>query len=149
LRVVLVGAIGSLLLGAYLRARLTATRNTAIGIMRGDLTQRVPTTGNGDEFDQQAVLVNAMLDRIALLVENIRQVSNDIAHDLRTPLAWLRNEIVAAMGQRHDPARQEALLHSAVEQNDAILSLFAAMLRIAEIEEGAFARASGMWPCPN
>jgi methyl-accepting chemotaxis protein len=101
--VVLVGAIGSLLLGAYLRARLTATRNTAIGIMRGDLTQRVPTTGNGDEFDQQAVLVNAMLDRIALLVENIRQVSNDIAHDLRTPLAWLRNEIVAAMGQRHDP----------------------------------------------
>jgi signal transduction histidine kinase len=135
--VVLVGAVGSLLLGAYLRGRLTATRNTAIGIMRGDLTQRVPTTGNGDEFDQQAVLVNAMLDRIALLVENIRQVSNDIAHDLRTPLARLRNEIVAAMGQRHDPARQEALLHSAVEQNDAILSLFAAMLRIAEIEEGS------------
>ena len=81
-----------------------------------------------------------MLDRISLLLENLRQVSSDIAHDLRTPLARLRGQIESALDIERDPTVHRQTLKRALAQSDELLSLFAAILRIAEVESGALTR---------
>ncbi|MBX9885485.1 MAG: HAMP domain-containing protein, partial [Novosphingobium sp.] len=91
--ILVLGVIGALLLGGYLRQRLARISGTAQAIVTGDLAPRMPVSARGDEFDQLAIALNAMLDRIAALLGNLRQVSSDVAHDLRTPLARLRNQI--------------------------------------------------------
>lgn len=105
-------------------------------IMEGDLSRRVPTRGTGDEFDRLAINTNAMLDRIQTLMEGLRQVSNDIAHDLRTPLTHLRQRLETA---RQGPRALEAFegaLDAASSEVDTILRIFASLLRIAQIEAG-------------
>ncbi|WP_223797112.1 sensor histidine kinase [Sphingomonas nostoxanthinifaciens] len=136
----LIGAFGALFLGIYLRRRLSATRETATAIMAGDMSQRIRIGPAGDEFDQLAMMVNVMLDRIAMLVANVRQVSADIAHDLHTPLARLRNELRRASAAG-DPTERKAMIESAISQSDDVLALFAAILRISEIEEGGLRSA--------
>jgi len=120
------------LLGRYLRQRLGTISATARAIVEGDIAQRVPVSPRGDEFDQVGTALNAMLDRIDQLMENLRQVSSDIAHDLRTPLVRLRNqlELVGSV----DGAAERA-----IQQGDALLALFAAILRISEVEGGKLA----------
>ena len=85
-------AWGLLLSGLFLR-RVDAVTRTADAIIAGDLTRRIARTGSGDDFDRLAATLNTMLDRIAHLMENLHQVSNDIAHDLRTPLSRLRQNL--------------------------------------------------------
>lgn len=128
----LVGGVSALLLGRYLRRRLGTISGTARAIVEGDFAQRVPVGPRGDEFDQVGSALNAMLDRIDRLMENLRQVSSDIAHDLRTPLVRLRNqlELVGSV----DGAAEKA-----IQQGDALLALFAAILRISEVEGGKLA----------
>lgn len=127
--VLLVGVAGALLLGRYLRQRLAGISRTANAIVTGDLHQRMPVSANRDEFDAVALALNAMLDRIAGLMDNLRQVSSDVAHDLRTPLLRLR-------GQLEEVGRVEGAAARAIEQGDALLALFGAILRIAEVEGG-------------
>jgi signal transduction histidine kinase len=138
--VVALGIVGALLLGGYLRQRLARISGTAQAIMPGDLARRIPVSARGDEFDQLAIALNAMLDRIEQLLENLRQVSSDVAHDLRTPLARLRNQIESALDGPRDPQSQRPALKRALAQSDDLLALFAAILRISEVESGALKR---------
>lgn len=134
--VLLLSLTGALLLGAYLRRRLAAISGAANRIMVGDIKRRVPESGSGDEFDALAHSLNQMLDRITDLLENLRQLSGDIAHDLRTPLARLRNHLEQSLEEGGDLVRQRERLSSALEQVDKVLTLFSAILRISEIEAG-------------
>lgn len=134
--VLAIGAAGSIILGRYLRARLSAISSTANAIVDGDTTQRVPVGPRGDEFDVVALALNSMLDRIAGLMENLRQVSSDVAHDLRTPLLRLRNEL-------EQVGKVEGAAERAIELGEELLRLFAAILRIAEVEGGGLERDFG------
>nr|WP_087576315.1 ATP-binding protein [Sphingomonas sp. CDS-1] len=134
--VLLLSLTGALLLGAYLRRRLAAISGAADRIMAGDINRRVPESGTGDEFDALAHSLNRMLDRITVLLENLRQLSGDIAHDLRTPLARLRSHLEESLEGGEDPDRLRERLASALDQTDKLLALFAAILRISEIEGG-------------
>lgn len=133
------GLVGALILGGYLRRRLDAVVSTARTITAGEFGERVPVGPLGDEFDRLGAALNAMLDRIAQLVENLRQVSGDVAHDLRTPLARLRGEIELARNGAPEAATQRDALDRALQQSDDLLRLFAAILRISEVEGGAIA----------
>jgi signal transduction histidine kinase len=93
----------------------------------------MPIGPRKDEFDRLAATLNRMLDRIEGLLENLRQVSSDIAHDLRTPLSRLRNHLERGAMDAHD---SKALIPDAVTQLDEVLSLFDAILRVAEVESG-------------
>jgi signal transduction histidine kinase len=133
--VVVIGAVaGALLLGSYLRRRLGTIGNTARAIVAGDLTHRVPIGASNDEFDRVGQALNAMLDRIAQLMENLRQVSSDVAHDLRTPLVRLRNQLELVGSSKSAAAK-------AIEQGDELLALFGSILRIAEVEGGALSQS--------
>jgi len=120
-----------------LERRLRPVYGTAQEIAAGDLTRRVPLSDRNDEFDRLGRTMNAMLDRIAQLMEGVRGVSDAIAHDLRTPIARARNKLEEAL----HTARDEEALRAAVEQGiadlDAIARVFQAVLRIAEVEAGA------------
>jgi signal transduction histidine kinase len=130
------------LLGAWalrrsLERRLSPIYRTAAAVGAGDLSPRVPLTERGDEFDKLGSTMNAMLDRIAQLMEGVRGVSDAIAHDLRTPIARARAKLEEALVS----AKDEEALRAAVEQGiadlDAIARVFKAVLRIAEVEAGA------------
>ncbi|TCM20646.1 signal transduction histidine kinase [Novosphingobium sp. PhB165] len=130
--VLVIGVAGALVLGSYLRRRLGAISSTARGIVGGNLDQRVPVGTHRDEFDEVALALNTMLDRIAGLMDNLRQVSSDVAHDLRTPLLRLRNQL-------EQVGTVEGAAAKAVEQGDELLKLFSAILRITEVEGGGLA----------
>lgn len=136
LAIVLSLAGGAALSLSFLR-RIEAVSQTSRDIIRGDLQRRIPERGTGDEFDHLAASLNAMLDRIQALMEGLRQVSNDIAHDLRTPLTRLRQRLELA--QRADPARLggDTIIEQTLRDIDSILETFGALLRIAQIESGA------------
>ncbi|MDB5673086.1 MAG: histidine kinase, partial [Sphingomonas bacterium] len=99
-----IGATGAFLFGRLLQRRLDAINRTAEAIIGGDLARRVPLGGNGDEFDRLAATLNQMLERIGGLLGNLRQVSGDIAHDLRTPLTRLRQKLELAEAGPDEPA---------------------------------------------
>ncbi|MBX9814283.1 MAG: hypothetical protein A4S12_11200 [Proteobacteria bacterium SG_bin5] len=144
---IIVGVVGAVLLGGYLRQRLEMVGETAEAIARGNFDRRVPVSPRGDEFDRLGMALNAMLDRIVQLLENLRQVSSDVAHDLRTPLARLRGEVELALGTGEaagDPQVQHAALERALKQSDDLLKLFAAILRISEVEGGSVKRGFGL-----
>lgn len=124
-----IGAFGALVLGRYLRKRLSTISQTATAIVGGDRKRRITVGQRGDEFDEVALALNAMLDRIEGLMENLRQVSSDVAHDLRTPLVRLRSQL-------EQIGRNEGSEQRAIELVDEILTLFTSILRIAEVEGG-------------
>ena len=104
--------------------------------MAGNLAERIPTRGTGDDFDLLSVSLNEMLDRIHTLMEGLRQVSNDIAHDLRTPLTRLRQRLEIARTRSTTVDEYRQLVDTVIRDTDEILKTFAAMLRVAEIEAG-------------
>lgn len=130
------GTLAGVLLTRAIRSRLNLMTATAESIISGDMSQRVPIPEANDEFGRLAGTLNTMLDRNHALIENLRQVSSDIAHDLRTPLAHLRQRLERMADTAVDAATHEEIT-AAIEQTDAILSLFGALLRIAEVEAGA------------
>ena len=132
---VLLAAGGGAALGVGFLRRIEAINRTTRSIMDGDLSQRVPTHGGEDEMDQLAINLNAMLDRIQGLMESLKRVSDDIAHDLRTPLSRLRHRLEATRTKLGPDA--ERVIEQSIAEVDAILETFSALLRIAQIESGA------------
>ncbi|MEO5494963.1 MAG: HAMP domain-containing sensor histidine kinase [Sphingomonas sp.] len=129
-----IGVVAAFLLSATLSRRLDAINRIAHAIIGGDLTQRMPLAGSGDEFDRLSATLNLMLDRIAVLLDNLRQVSSDLAHDLRTPIARLRQKLDLTLAAGSEEAElREAMTH-AIAQTDEMLDLFTAILGIAEVE---------------
>ena len=110
---------------------------TAEAIAGGDLTPRVRRSGRGDEFDRMAESINNMLERIARLMDGVRQVSNSIAHDLRTPITRARARLEDAAEHAGSEAELRAAVERAVADLDGVTAVFQALLRIAEIEAGA------------
>lgn len=129
----LIGSIAALVVGWITRKRLSRIDATALAIIAGDFTRRVPVDGSGSEFDRLAVTINLMLERINGLLDNLRQVSSDVAHDLRTPLTRLYNRLDGALADQ-DPVRREDAIEAAKGEAAELLEIFAALLRIAEIE---------------
>ena len=136
----IVGFGGAVILGSYLQRRLHSISSSAEAIIGGDIRRRMPISEGEDEFDQLAATLNRMLARIEGLLDNLRQVSSDIAHDLRTPLARLRNHL-----ERGAPEGKgsDVLIADAIRQVDEVLSLFSAILRVAEVESGETRRYFG------
>ncbi|MEE7490626.1 HAMP domain-containing sensor histidine kinase [Methylobacterium oryzae] len=130
----LLGLGTALLLSSALLHRLDAITRTAEAVVAGDLTQRIARTGSQDEFDRLAATLNRMLDRIGGLMVNLRQVSTDIAHDLRTPLSRLRQGLEATSHRATTAGDYRVAVEHAVEETDRILDIFSALLRIAQIE---------------
>ena len=131
---VLLAAVGGVALRTGFLRRIEEINRTTRSIMDGDLTQRVPTRSGGDEMDQLATNLNAMLARIQSLMESLKQVSDDIAHDLRTPLSRLRYRLEAARDKAGPGGAP--VVEQSIADVDAILATFAALLRIAQIESG-------------
>lgn len=131
--VVVLGIAGGYLLSRNVGRRLAAISGTAEAIIDGDLARRVPVRGSKDDLDRLALTVNRMLDRIAGLMESLKQVSSDVAHDLRTPLTRLRQRLEAALAA---PEERTHALEGALADLDSILETFAALLRISQIESG-------------
>ncbi|NQE63731.1 HAMP domain-containing sensor histidine kinase [Caulobacter sp. RHG1] len=131
----LIAGVGSAwLLGSVTRRRLARINAAAEAIIDGDLARRVPRDPTSNEFDDMAATLNRMLDRNEALLENLQQVSSDIAHDMRTPLARLRNVLDAALRQDLDAEQARNALTRASNHAEDLLDLFAALLRISEIE---------------
>lgn len=134
--VLLLVLLGTLVLTRAIRRRIEAVRVAAEAIVEGDLRARVPVEAPDSAFGRQAVTFNRMLDRIEALMGSLRGLSNDIAHDLRTPIARLHGRLVA-IAQQPQAAPLADALADAVAQAEEILALFAAILRIAEVEGGS------------
>jgi signal transduction histidine kinase len=132
---VLLAAGGGAALGVGFLRRIEEINRTTRSIMDGDLSKRVPASGGGDEMDRLAVNLNAMLDRIQVLMDSLKRVSDDIAHDLRTPLSRLRHRLEAARGKAGSDG--EPVIEQSIAELDAILETFSALLRISQIEAGA------------
>jgi signal transduction histidine kinase len=135
LGVVAIGLVGGYGLSRGMGRRIAAITGAAEAIIDGNLSRRVPVTGSGDDLERLAATFNRMLDRIGVLMESVRQVSTDVAHDLRTPLTRLRGRLEASLASTPTP-EQAAAIEAALEDLDAILTTFAALLRIAQIESG-------------
>ena len=139
--VIFLGAAGGFYLsGAFLRKIENITQSTQ-AIIAGDLKHRLPVSKNRDELDNLASLLNQMLDKIGSLIDNIQQVSNDIAHDLRTPISHLKFRLEDALTRNLTAEQYTERIAFAIEEVDSILNTFSAMLRISQIESGS--RRSG------
>jgi signal transduction histidine kinase len=134
---IVLGSFGAWAVRGLFRSTLADVAATATAISAGDLSRRVRITGQGDEFDLLAETINDMLERIELLMDGVRQVSNAIAHDLRTPItrARARLEDAAAHATGADDLRNA--IERAEADLDAVMAIFQALLRIAEIEAGS------------
>jgi signal transduction histidine kinase len=131
------GGLGGALISRRVQRRVE-TINAAIGkIMGGALTERLPLRGSGDEFDQLAANVNSMLDQIELLLSGMRHITEGVAHDLRTPLNRLRSRIETALRQPDSPEAYRTALEQTIAEADSLITLFNALLSIAEVESSA------------
>jgi signal transduction histidine kinase len=137
---VVLGISGGALLSRTFLRRVDAIARTAEAIIGGDLTRRMPTRGTGDDLDRLASTLNRMLDRIGVLMESLRQVSSDVAHDLRTPLSRLYQRLEEARAHARSVAEYEYAVEAALGDAQALLETFSALLRIAQVE-GASPRA--------
>jgi signal transduction histidine kinase len=113
---------------------IEAINATSQAIMRSGLGERIPLRGTQDEWDELAANLNSMLDRIEALMEQVKQVTDNVAHDLRTPLARLRGRLEKAAGRRRDGEADQALIGDALTDLDGVLRMFASLTRIAQIE---------------
>jgi len=132
---VLALAGGALMSDGLLR-RIETISRTARDIMAGDFSRRIPIRGTGDEFDHLAASLNAMLERNEAAMGSVRQVSDDIAHDLRTPMTRLRQRLELAQRRARSLEEWRRAAEGCISDMDAILETFGALLRIAQIESG-------------
>jgi signal transduction histidine kinase len=138
--------VGGILIFSVIAGGLTAVRvlrridsiaSTSNKIMSGNLSERIPVTKRNDEFDGLAMSLNQMLDRIEQLLQGLKEVTDNVAHDLKTPLNRLRNKAEAALREGSDPATQREALETTITESDKLIRTFNALLMIARAEAGA------------
>ncbi len=129
----LLGLCCGLILANYVGRRISEIATVADRISARDLSQRVPLSGTGDAFDRLGVQINAMLDRITGLMEELRLLTDSLAHDLRSPVSRLRSAAQAA-AETSDPVEQEEKLGSVVRQADSLMRILTAVLEISRSE---------------
>ena len=134
---VLIGTAGGIFVAMRVLRRVDAMSASAQTIMSGDLSQRLPRTGSGDELDRLATSLNAMLERIGELMKGLQEVSDNIAHDLKTPLTRLRNGVDEALRTAQSSDGYRACLEKVVEESEGLIRVFNALLMIARLESGA------------
>lgn len=133
------GLVVGLLFSRALLRRVETVNKTALAIRGGDLSHRIPQTGAGDELDHLGANLNSMLDQIERLMTGMRDVSDNIAHDLRSPLTRIRNRLSEAL--KGDPAAKDEALQATYEETERMLAIFNALLSIARIQSGEGAGA--------
>ena len=133
---VALGIAGGVFVTRRVLKRVDAMTDTTQTIMRGDLSGRLPVAGTGDELDRLAGNLNAMLERIEALMHGLKEVSDNIAHDLKTPLTRLRNRCEEALRSTQNEAEYRAALETTIEESDALIRTFNALLMIARAESG-------------
>ncbi len=135
--VILLGIIGGYLAASRVLARVDAMTRTTRAIMAGDLDDRLAVAGNGDELDRLATNLNRMLERIGELMRGMREVSDNIAHDLKTPLTRLRNRADEALRRSSSIEELRAALEAVIDEGDGLIRVFDALLMIARLEAGS------------
>jgi signal transduction histidine kinase len=133
---VVIAVGGAILFRNQLEHRVAAIRHTVLEIEAGDLGRRIPVLDSNDEFTRLNHDINHMLDQIQHLMEGVRNVSNAIAHDLRTPLGRIRSLLDEALGQERSGEKLSTAATDAIRQIDDLTSLFDKLLQIAEAESG-------------
>jgi signal transduction histidine kinase len=133
---VVLGLAGGLFVTRRVLRRVDAMTGTTQTIMAGDLGGRLPIAGTGDEIDRLAGNLNAMLDRIEVLMRGLKEVSDNIAHDLKTPLTRLRNRAEEALRSAKGEADYREALEATIEESDGLIRTFNALLMIARAESG-------------
>ena len=128
--------IGGLWIGTGMLRRIDSVSRTATEIMSGDLSQRLKVTSRYDEFDEIATKLNQMLNRIEDLMKSMQQVTNNVAHDLRSPLTRLRNRLEVTLLEERDPDNYRLVMEEAIGDADSLIHTFNAMLSIARLEAG-------------
>lgn len=128
--------LGSLVLGHYALRRIDTVSRTAGDIMSGDLSQRIPLSGQDNEFDELGRKLNAMLERIEQLLAGMRQVTDNVAHDLRQPLNRLRNRLEITLLEARDENEYRQVMEHGIQDADELLKTFNALLSIAQAEAG-------------
>jgi len=134
--VIVLGLAGGFFVSRRVLNRIDAMTETAHTIMAGDLAGRLPVAGTGDELDRLADNVNAMLERIEALMRGLKEVSDNIAHDLKTPLTRLRNRCEQALRSAKGETDYRAALESTIAESDELIRTFDALLMIARAESG-------------
>jgi signal transduction histidine kinase len=136
LALTLAGLVGAVAVGRLVLRRIGAMTAASQVIMAGDLSGRIPLDGSGDELDELAGSLNAMLARIEMLMQGLREVSDNIAHDLKTPLNRLRHHAEAALRDPGEATHRQAL-ERVIEDADDLIKTFNALLLVARLEAGA------------
>jgi hypothetical protein len=134
--VIVLGLAGGFFVARRVLKRVDAMTETTRSIMAGNLSGRLPVVGSEDELDRLAVNLNAMLERIETLLKGFKEVSDNIAHDLKTPLTRLRNRCEEALRTGKGEPEYRAALHSTIEESDNLIRTFNALLMIARAESG-------------
>jgi signal transduction histidine kinase len=127
-------AVASVLATKRTVGRIESINATSRAIMESGLGDRVPVRGTKDEWDQLAANLNAMLDRIEVLMDEVKQVSDNVAHDLRTPLTRIRGRLETASALAREPDRDQELIADSIADLDDLLRMFTALTRISQIE---------------
>ena len=134
--VVVLGLGGGIFVARRVLHRIDAMTGTTQRIMAGDLAERLPVGRSGDEIDRLAENLNAMLERIEALMAGLKEVSDNIAHDLKTPLTRLRNRAEDALAKSSNEGEYRAALERTIEESDGLIRTFNALLMIARAESG-------------
>jgi hypothetical protein len=134
--VIILGLAGGLFVTRRVLRRVDAMTETTRTIMAGDLGERLPVAGTGDELDRLAENLNVMLERIEALMHGLKEVSDNIAHDLKTPLTRLRNRSEQALRTANSEAEYRAAIEATIEESDGLIATFNALLMIARAESG-------------
>jgi len=134
--VIVLGLAGGLFVTRRVLRRVDAMTETTRTIMAGDLGERLPVAGTGDELDRLAENLNAMLERIEALMYGLKEVSDNIAHDLKTPLTRLRNRTEEALRTAKSETEYRAALEATIEESEGLIRTFNALLMIARVESG-------------
>ncbi|MES1990281.1 MAG: HAMP domain-containing sensor histidine kinase [Pseudomonadota bacterium] len=134
---VMLGLVGGLFMSRNMLARVDAINKSSKDIMGGDLSRRLPIAGTGDEIDQLGQNLNAMLDQIEALMIGMRQVTDNVAHDLRSPLNRMRNRLEVTLLQDMSPDEYRNVLECTITEADHLLTTFNALLMIARAEAGS------------
>ena len=134
--VIVLGIVGGVFVSRRVLKRVDAMTDTAQTIMAGDLSGRLSVIGSGDEFDRLALNLNGMRERIESLMRGLKEVTDNVAHDLKTPLTRLRNRCEAALRSANTAADYRRVMEETIEESDGLIRTFDALLMIARAESG-------------